>query len=130
EHMIVEGKIAGRDMADPMRCLELPVPLAQGPGGICQALFVQLARPELFQREFEFAPSPDTGKAEVACDCHTSPRPMRLCEASCEGRGDAPRWRRMPPEMADITVSDLRCTPPGGMACATTEGLLAYDVQG
>ncbi len=57
-------------MGEAELLLELPVLSAKGCRLPQQLGFATLARPELFERFFEFALATDTGVTEIACLCH------------------------------------------------------------
>ncbi|MNS99072.1 hypothetical protein D3C72_1334600 [compost metagenome] len=67
EDMIVEGKIIGGDVANPLLLLKHPVFGAQPGGGFEKFRFGNLSGPEAFKRELQFAMTADPRETE-RCD--------------------------------------------------------------
>ena len=66
EDLIVEREIVRRNDRDAERVLTRPVGDAQRRGGLEKRFLVGFARPEVFERDFEFAPGPIRGVPSVA----------------------------------------------------------------
>ena len=77
EDVVVQGKIARRDVADPLPRLEFPVPGTQGGGGGAQPAVIQIASPVRFQGCFQLAPMADARESEVRRDGHARPPSFR-----------------------------------------------------
>ncbi|VVN44921.1 hypothetical protein PS663_05719 [Pseudomonas fluorescens] len=70
KHLVVPGKITGRQQFDTRVLLQRPVGLAQFTANGTQTGFVELAFPERFLRFFQFAIASNARKSEGMSDCH------------------------------------------------------------
>ncbi len=70
QHLVVPGKIAGRQQLDARLFLHIPMGLAQVAANGKQAGFVEFALPECFLGFFQFTIASNAWKPEGMCDCH------------------------------------------------------------